>query len=242
MGRFAGKVLFATGGASGIGAATARRFAAEGGRVAVVGPRPRPCSRGRVRARGLARDRLRRRRRTVGGRSRRSGARAARPDRRRLELRRVRQVHAARGALARGVEPPARGPPDGHVPRLQGRAAGAARVGRRLDRQRGVGRGAARAAAPRGVRGREGRHHLVLAPARARRGGGRRARERARAGKRHDADDSRASTAKTRCPHSIQGRFGEPEEIAAAACFLLSDDASFFTAAMLVADGGATAL
>ena len=34
--RFAGKVLFATGGASGIGAATARQFAAEGGRVALV--------------------------------------------------------------------------------------------------------------------------------------------------------------------------------------------------------------
>jgi 3-oxoacyl-[acyl-carrier protein] reductase len=34
--RFAGKVLFATGGASGIAAATARQFAAEGGRVAVV--------------------------------------------------------------------------------------------------------------------------------------------------------------------------------------------------------------
>jgi 3-oxoacyl-[acyl-carrier protein] reductase len=43
-------------------------------------------------------------------------------------------------------------------------------------------------------------------------------------------------------PHCIQARFGEPEEIAAAACFLLSDEASFFTAAMLVADGGATAL
>jgi 3-oxoacyl-[acyl-carrier protein] reductase len=43
-------------------------------------------------------------------------------------------------------------------------------------------------------------------------------------------------------PRAIQARLGEPEEIAAAACFLLSDEASFFTAAMLVADGGATAL
>ena len=43
-------------------------------------------------------------------------------------------------------------------------------------------------------------------------------------------------------PHSIQARLGEPEEIAAAICFLLSDESSFFTAAMLVADGGATAL
>jgi 3-oxoacyl-[acyl-carrier protein] reductase len=45
-----------------------------------------------------------------------------------------------------------------------------------------------------------------------------------------------------RVPHCIQARLGEPEEIAAAVCFLLSDEASFFTAAMLVADGGATAL
>ena len=34
--RFEGKVLFATGGGSGLAAATARRYAAEGGRVAVV--------------------------------------------------------------------------------------------------------------------------------------------------------------------------------------------------------------
>jgi len=43
-------------------------------------------------------------------------------------------------------------------------------------------------------------------------------------------------------PHSIQARFGEPEEIASAVCFLLSDESAFFTASMLVADGGATAL
>jgi NAD(P)-dependent dehydrogenase (short-subunit alcohol dehydrogenase family) len=43
-------------------------------------------------------------------------------------------------------------------------------------------------------------------------------------------------------PHSIQARFGEPEEIAAAACFLFADESSFFTASMFVADGGATAL
>jgi NAD(P)-dependent dehydrogenase (short-subunit alcohol dehydrogenase family) len=36
-GRFAGRSLFCTGGTSGIGAAVCRRFAAEGGRVAVVG-------------------------------------------------------------------------------------------------------------------------------------------------------------------------------------------------------------
>lgn len=43
-------------------------------------------------------------------------------------------------------------------------------------------------------------------------------------------------------PQSIQARMAEPEEIAATACFLLSDEASFFTGALLVPDGGATAL
>jgi NAD(P)-dependent dehydrogenase (short-subunit alcohol dehydrogenase family) len=43
-------------------------------------------------------------------------------------------------------------------------------------------------------------------------------------------------------PASIQARVAEPEEIAATACFLLSDEASFFTGAVLVADGGATAV
>ena len=43
-------------------------------------------------------------------------------------------------------------------------------------------------------------------------------------------------------PHAIQPRVAEPEEIASTVCFLLSDDASFITAALVVADGGATAL
>ena len=37
------------------------------------------------------------------------------------------------------------------------------------------------------------------------------------------------------------GRFGQPEEIASAACFLLSSDASFITGHSLVVDGGYTA-
>ncbi|MDG2410656.1 MAG: SDR family NAD(P)-dependent oxidoreductase [Halioglobus sp.] len=37
------------------------------------------------------------------------------------------------------------------------------------------------------------------------------------------------------------GRFGKPEEIAGAACFLASDDASFVTGHSLVVDGGYTA-
>lgn len=43
-----------------------------------------------------------------------------------------------------------------------------------------------------------------------------------------------------RLAHPI-GRFAEPEEIAAAATFLLSDDASYFAGSTVVADGGFTA-
>lgn len=50
------------------------------------------------------------------------------------------------------------------------------------------------------------------------------------------------ATGHSALPQSIQERVAEPEEIAAAACFLLADEASFFTGAMLVPDGGATAI
>jgi NAD(P)-dependent dehydrogenase (short-subunit alcohol dehydrogenase family) len=43
-------------------------------------------------------------------------------------------------------------------------------------------------------------------------------------------------------PHAIQPRVAAPDEIASTVCFMLSDDASFLTASLVVADGGATAL
>ncbi|HYN95637.1 MAG TPA: 3-oxoacyl-ACP reductase [Pilimelia sp.] len=52
------------------------------------------------------------------------------------------------------------------------------------------------------------------------------------------ADPERAAR---RLVHVPMGRFAEPAEIAAAAAFLASDDASFMTAAQFVVDGGITA-
>jgi NAD(P)-dependent dehydrogenase (short-subunit alcohol dehydrogenase family) len=43
-----------------------------------------------------------------------------------------------------------------------------------------------------------------------------------------------------RLVHVPMGRFGEPEEIAAAVAFLASDDSSFITAAQFLVDGGIT--
>jgi NAD(P)-dependent dehydrogenase (short-subunit alcohol dehydrogenase family) len=52
-----------------------------------------------------------------------------------------------------------------------------------------------------------------------------------------DSDEKR----NRRLVHIPMGRFGEAAEIAKAALFLASDDASFMTGAELVVDGGITA-
>ena len=50
-----------------------------------------------------------------------------------------------------------------------------------------------------------------------------------------------AERAARRLVHIPMGRFAEPEEIAAAACFLASDDASFITASTFLVDEGINA-
>jgi 2-keto-3-deoxy-L-fuconate dehydrogenase len=49
--------------------------------------------------------------------------------------------------------------------------------------------------------------------------------------------DPEMAKAASRDRHAMR-RFGRPEEVASAACFLLSDDGSFITGAELLADGG----
>jgi NAD(P)-dependent dehydrogenase (short-subunit alcohol dehydrogenase family) len=47
--------------------------------------------------------------------------------------------------------------------------------------------------------------------------------------------------AERRLVHLPMGRFAEAEEIAAAACFLASDDAAYVTACTFLVDGGLSA-
>jgi 3-oxoacyl-[acyl-carrier protein] reductase len=239
MGRFAGKVLFATGGASGIGAATARRFAAEGGRVAVA---------------DLDRDRAAEVASALEGslavacdvadeRSVVAAVEATHEQFGRIdcvlnsagfvkftpleelsleEWNRLLAVHLTGTFLVcRAALPVLRESGGGSIVNVASVAALLARPHL-----------AAYAAAKGGIIAFS--RQLALDAA----ADGVRVNVLARASRRRC---SRASTATTRSA-SIQARMAEPEEIAATACFLLSDDASFFTGALLVPDGGATAL
>jgi NAD(P)-dependent dehydrogenase (short-subunit alcohol dehydrogenase family) len=241
MQRFKGKVLFATGGASGIGAATARRFAAEGGRVAVVdldGDRAAEVASGLDGSVGITCD-------VADEQSVAAAVGAAHEQLGRIdcvlnsagfvkftpleelsleEWNRLLAVHLTGTFLVcKAALSALRESGGGSIVNVASVAALLARphLAAYAAAKGGViafSRQLALDAAADGVR------VNVLAPGSV--------TTPLLAGVYRDDE----------VPHSIQARFGEPDEIAAAACFLLADDASFFTAAMLVADGGATAL
>jgi NAD(P)-dependent dehydrogenase (short-subunit alcohol dehydrogenase family) len=241
MGRFDGKVLFATGGASGIGAATARRFAAEGGRVAVAdldSARAEALASGLGDSLGIVCD-------VADERSVHDAVRQAHDRLGRLDC-----VFNSAGVVKfTPLEDLSLDEWNWHLavhltgtflvckatlPRL--RAAGGGSIVNIASTSALLARPnlAAYAAAKGGIISFSRQLALdaaasnvrvnVIAPGSVR------------------TPMTADVYAPGDNPHSIQARFGEPEEIAAAACFLFADESSFFTASMFVADGGATAL
>jgi 3-oxoacyl-[acyl-carrier protein] reductase len=240
-GRFAGRVLFATGAGSGLGAATARRFAAEGGRVAAVdldGDRAAAVASELGAAIGLACD-------VADEQSVRDAVDEARSQLGRIdcvlnsagyvkftpleelslqEWNRLLGVHLTGTFLVcKSTLPHLREAGGGSIVNIASIAALLARphLAAYAAAKGGIisfSRQLALDAAKDNVR------VNVIAPGSVR------------------TPMTAGVYGEDEAPNSILARLGEPDEIAAAACFLLSDDSSFFTAAMLVADGGATAL
>lgn len=251
MQRFEGKVLFATGGASGIGAATARQFNAEGGRVAVVdldGQRAEAVAAELDGCIGLAAN-------VADETSVHTAVDAAHAEFGRIDAvlnaaghaefgpleewslerwERMMSVHAGGTFLVcRRAAPIMRAGGGGSIVNI---ASTAALTANKDNAPYGAAKGAivsfsrqiARDLAPT-IR------VNVVAPGRTRtgmteplvmaRGGG----------------DFEAG-AKAFGQANLQNRLGEPEEIAAPICFLLSDEASFITGTLVVADGGETAV
>jgi NAD(P)-dependent dehydrogenase (short-subunit alcohol dehydrogenase family) len=245
--RFDGKVLFATGGASGIGAATVRRFAAEGGRVAVAdidGSRAEAVAADVDNSIGLACD--------VSDEGSVNGAvRAAQERLGRIDCvlnsagiaqfaaieeysladwNRMLAVHLTGTFLVcRAALPALRAAGGGAIVNVASTAALLARpnlcayaaakggiisFSRQLALDVGHDNIRVNVVAPGSVR------TPLTAPV-------------------YGQGEVKGFTT---LPTSIQQRIAEPEEIASAICFLLSGEASFFTAAMLIPDGGATAL
>ena len=240
--RFSGKVLLATGGGSGIGAAAARQFAAEGGRVAVLdltAERAEQIAEQLDGSIGIACD--------VSDESAVEAAVAATVER----LGRVDAVLNSAGHVhfapieeltLADWNNDAGGAPHRQLPRVQGRAPSTARRRRWRDRERRLDRGVCAPA-------------RISPPTPRRREGSSRSRASSRSTSQPTACAStsshpEASERRSRLPFSAStaarrrssGGSPEPEEIAATVCFLLSSDSSFYTGALFTPDGGQTAL
>lgn len=247
-GRFTGKALFATGGGSGIAAATARRFAAEGGRVAVVdldGERARAVAEELDGSCGIAcdvadEDSVQQ---AVGEAVQRLGRLdcvlnaaghvhfAPLEQVSVVDWNRMLAVHLTGTFLVcRSVVPALRAAGGGSIVNLSSVTALVARTNLAaysavkgaivsLSRQLALDLAAdgvrVNAIAPGSVR------TPMTQPV---------------------YGDRSGEPGHSAVPDSIQKRIAEPEEIAATACFLFSDDASFLTGTLLVADGGSTAI
>ena len=246
--RFAGKVLFATGAGSGLGAATARRFAAEGGRVAVVDVDSDRAAalaaelHGSIDVACDVSDEA-----SVEGAVRETQERLGRLDcvlntagyaqftpieeLSLAEWNRMLAVHLTGTFLVcRAALPRLRAAGGGAIVNVASVAALLARpsLGAYAAAKGGIisfSRQLALDAAADNVR------VNVIAP------GSVRTPMTAPVYAEPGVEDGRPTQ-----PHAIQPRLADPEELAAPICFLLSDEASFFTASLVVADGGATAL
>ena len=243
-GRLEGKVALLTAAAAGIGRAAAEAFAAEGAQ----GHRDRYQSR---RAQGARRRNAPTRRALERG-GRRAGARG-RADRRSVQLRRLRSSRNDSRLLRSGLGfflRPQREVDAPHHPRV---SAGHAGEGRRLDRQRRLGRlvGARHSQSLRLRRlegggdrpdqGGGGRFHSPRHPLqRDLPGHGREpvARPAHRDARRPIGAERRGSVRKAFIDRQPMGRIGKPEEVAALAVYLASDESAFTTGQAHIVDGG----